>query len=249
MDYLLEAQDLIKEYGDSDLTTTVINHLNLNIPANRFTVIMGPSGSGKSTLLYLLAGLDQPSNGTIKVMNSSLLEKDEDQLAIFRRKNVGFVFQDHHLLNELSLEENIMVTAYLVSKDRKIVQEKIRQLMEAVGIYHLKDRLPSEISGGERQRCAIVRALINSPALLMADEPTGSLNSQSSVEVMKCFEKFHNTGQSILMVTHDISAAVYGDTIYYIRDGRFIDHLDLDKENSYSDIKQSIQRWLGNHGW
>ncbi len=249
MEHVLKTEHIKKYYRKSDQEHPILKSLSLSIVAGKFTVLMGASGSGKSTLLHLLGGLDQPSSGHITVLGQRISDYSEMQLAKFRRKHIGFVFQDHNLINQLTLEENIMLAGYLVSKDKKAVRKRAKQLLEQLGIAQLANRLPGEVSGGESQRGAIARALINEPAVLMADEPTGNLNSESSSKVLECFRTLHQSGQSILMVTHDIPSTAYGDEVYYLKDGAIVDHMNFEKVSSFNKKREAITHWLENLGW
>ena len=244
MDYVVSAKALTKYYQQ---TQPVLKSLDLCIEPGKFTVLMGASGSGKSTLLHLLGGLDRPSSGHIEVLGHRISGYREKRLAKFRRQNIGFVFQDHHLIHELSLRDNILLAGYLVERDKRKVQKKAEELLEQLGIASLAYRLPSEVSGGESQRVAIARALIINPKILMADEPTGNLNSKLSADILACFRELHRAGQSILMVTHDITASLAGDEVYYMRDGQTIGHINLNGADS--ERKESLTNWLEKLSW
>ena len=170
-------------------------------------------------------------------------------MARFRRRHIGFVFQDHNLISDLSLKENILVAGYLVNSDRKVVQARAALLMEQLEIASLARRFPSQVSGGERQRCAIARALINTPKILMADEPTGNLNSSASKKVLSCFEQVHQSGQTVLMVTHDPKSACYGDRVLFLKDGALVDTLTFDKQKKLVERRGVLLNWLQSLGW
>ncbi len=246
---IIKTESLEKTFSEGAKGHKGIDDVNIEIGNGEFTVIMGSSGSGKSTLLYLLSGLDSPSNGKIFLNNIPIHKLNERLLAPFRVNHVGFVFQDHNLISELSLKENILIVGYLSKRDRKVVQERTARLMEELGIQALADRLPSQVSGGERQRCAIARALINNPKILMADEPTGSLNSSASEKVLSCFKKIHTDGQTVLMVTHDPKSACYGNRVLFMQDGRIGDSFDFDVNHSPKQRHESLLEWLGSLGW
>ena len=249
MNYVLQIECVTKYYQEVDKSQPVLKELDLNIKAGKFTILMGPSGSGKSTLLYLLGGLDKPSSGIVRVLGHNICRKSESQLAKFRRQHIGFVFQNHNLIHQLTLEENIWLAGYLVKRDKREVRRRTRQLMQQLGIGHLANRLPGEISRGESQRGAIARALINEPKILMADEPTGNLNSKSSVNVLECFHELHKSGQSILMVTHHIPSTAFGDEVFYLKDGAILDYLNLQNSGSVKQKKDRITHWLETNGW
>ncbi|MEO0333182.1 MAG: ABC transporter ATP-binding protein [Bacteroidota bacterium] len=244
MGYIVSAKAITKYYQQ---TQPVLKLLDLCIEPGKFTVLMGASGSGKSTLLHLLGGLDRPSSGYIDVLGQRISDYREKQLAKFRRQNIGFVFQDHHLIHELTLKDNILLAGYLVERDKRKVQKRAEELLEQLGIASLAHRLPSEVSGGESQRAAIARALIINPKILMADEPTGNLNSKLSADILACFRDLHRAGQSILMVTHDITASLAGDEVYYMRDGKIVGHMGVN--GTEPERKESLTNWLEKLSW
>jgi len=181
---IIQAKDLKKSYFTGKTEVPVINTLNLSLYKGDFTVIMGSSGSGKSTLLYLLSGLENPTDGEIWLEDKPVHSMDEKLITLLRREYIGFVFQDFNLVPNLTFLENILIPAYLVKNDRKALKDKAIALMKKVEILELADRLPSEVSGGQQQRCSMARAVINNPRVVMADEPTGNLNSNSSKAVL-----------------------------------------------------------------
>lgn len=247
--YVIKTASLEKSFRTGEFNSKGIKNLNLGIKEGEFTVIMGNSGSGKSTLLYMLSGLDQPTQGSIWLNNTPIHDLNENSMALFRRKHVGFVFQDHNLISDLSLKENILVAGYLVNKDRKSVQDRAILLMEQLEIAAMAHRLPSQVSGGERQRCAIARALINTPKILMADEPTGSLNSSASEKVLSCFKEVHQAGQTVLMVTHDPKSACHGENVLFIKDGQLLDTYRFDKKDDLAQRSDVLLNWLRSLGW
>ena len=244
---MIQVSNLTKTYPS--LSKPVINAVNLSIAPNSFVSIMGSSGSGKSTLLFLLSGLDFPTKGQIWLNGQLLNGYSEKGLALFRRKQLGFVFQDHHLINHLTLLENTMLPALLSNNNRKAAQKQAEGLLKQLGIYSLKNRLPSEVSGGERQGCAIARALINQAPILMADEPTGNLNARASRQVMDIFSQLHQQGQSILLVTHDINTAIRGERIIYLKDGKIEGELVFPKALEKEEKEKRSKKWLLEKGW
>ncbi len=247
---LLTTKKLKKVYQSDKQENTVIDNLDLTIYDREFAVIMGSSGSGKSTLLYLLGGLDQTTAGEIWFQDQAIHHKTEKQLALWRRKNLGFVFQSANLVPNLSLLENILVAGYLVSNDRSAVRQRAGELLQQAGLEELSHRLPSQLSGGQQQRGAIVRALINAPRILLADEPTGSLNSASSKAVLDIFSAFHRAGQTVLMVTHDIKSACHGQRVLYFRDGLIVDELKFgDGQKDIHDREEQLANWLVQKDW
>lgn len=246
---IVKTEALSKSFNGASKSHPGIVDVNIEINEGEFAVIMGNSGSGKSTLLYLLSGLDQPSQGHIFLNNTPIHKLGELAMALFRRNHIGFVFQDHNLISELSLKENVLIVGYLSKQDRKVVQTRTSLLLKELELDGLADRLPSQVSGGERQRCAIARALVNNPKILMADEPTGSLNSSASKKVLSCFKKVHDEGQTILMVTHDPKSACYGDGVLFISDGRLIDSFKFGINNDLEERNETLLRWLRSLGW
>ena len=228
-----------------------IKNVNVEIYEKEFTVIMGSSGSGKSTLLYLLSGLDNITAGVVTFDEISLASLTEKKMAEFRRKKIGFVFQAINLVPSLSLYENVVISGYLVEKDRKKVDIRGIELLKLVGLEEQIDRLPSRISGGQQQRAAVARALINSPKVLFADEPTGALNSAQGENILDILTDLNNKGQGIVMVTHDIKAASRADRILFIKDGRVDGDMNLDKYSTKDKElrEKAVFDFLSEKGW
>lgn len=248
---ILKAEMLCKTFSNSSIQQHVLKNLNIEIREGDFTVIMGSSGSGKSTLMYALSGMDKPTLGSITFKGEEISGYSNDKLAIFRRKHCGFVFQQMYLNDTMSVLDNILVCGLLVNKDKKALTAKAKELLTKVGMseacYH---KYPAQLSGGEAQRVAIVRALINSPEIVFADEPTGALNSTNSTNVLDVMTDINNAGQSIIMVTHDMKTARRANRILYLRDGNIIDELELGtyvKEDK--DRHQRLREFLERMGW
>lgn len=217
---LLEASNLSKEYGDINKTSAVID-LSMEVSEGEFIGIMGPSGSGKSTLVNILSGIIKPTTGIVKINNCEINKMDKNTLAIFRRNHLGFVFQDFNLLDNLTIKENIMLPMILDKKSPKEMDERVDELLNYFNIMEIKNKYPYEISGGQAQRCAISRALVNKPSLVFADEPTGNLDSKSSNQVMENFTRMNEEkNTTILMVTHDVFAASFCKKVIFIKDGK-----------------------------
>lgn len=217
-----------------------------------FTVIMGASGSGKSTLLYSLSGMDQPSLGKVEFDGTDISKYTNDQLAVFRRKNCGFVFQSVYLLDNMSVMDNILTGALVTQKNSKELIQRVKTLLSQVGLEEkIWSKFPNQLSGGESQRVGIVRAIINQPKVVFADEPTGALNSASSTDVLDIFTEVNEGGQSIVMVTHDIKTAIRGNRIIYLKDGYISGELRLGiyKKNNIEDRKEKLQAFLEEMGW
>ncbi len=247
---LIKAKDLCKSYANDGLQNHVLNHIDLEIIEEDFTVIMGSSGSGKSTLLYCLSGMDTITSGEIHFKEKLISKMKTNELAKLRRESIGFIFQQMHLVSNLSLFENVAVSGYLLKKPN-VVNKRAMELLESVGLSDAYNRLPSQVSGGQQQRAAIARALINEPSLVFADEPTGALNSKFGQNVLDLLTEVNRKGQSILMVTHDVKAAIRGNRIIYIQDGRIDGELNMDpyKEDDRKSRETQIISWLSSKGW
>ena len=220
MDILVKITDLKKIYQMGDVTFEALKSVSLDVSAGDFVAIMGPSGSGKSTLLHLVGGLDRPSAGSVQVGEHALQTMNETALARFRRAHIGFIFQFFNLVDNLTVRANVELPALLANRrDRKGIREHSNGLLARLGIADQAQKHPWELSGGQRQRVAIARALINCPTLLLADEPTGNLDSASGQEVLSILSEFHRGGQTIILVTHDALAAAHAAHVFFIRDG------------------------------
>lgn len=249
---IIKTASLCKSYSTNGQQNHVLRNIDLEIYTGDFTVIMGSSGSGKSTLLYNLSGMDTPTQGEVHFNGNRIDNLTEGELAAFRRKDIGFIFQQMHLVSNLSIFENITVPGYLLKKySGKEVEKRAENLLEKTDIKELKYRLPSQISGGQQQRAAVARALINEPTLLFADEPTGALNSKAGNEILKLLTDLNRDGQSILMVTHDIKAAIRADRIIYLQDGQITGEICLDKyqPDTKLDREKQVLAWLTSKGW
>lgn len=248
---ILNTKMLCKSFSNAGTQQHVLKNLNIEIYEGDFTIIMGSSGSGKSTLLYALSSMDQPTLGEVYFGEMELSKLSSDKLAVFRRDNCGFIFQQIYLNPSMSVLDNILVSGYLVGKNKKVVLAKARELLAQVGIdeqSHVK--FASQLSGGEAQRVGIVRALINSPKIVFADEPTGALNSGSAKNVLDIMTDINRTGQSIAMVTHDIKTASRGNRILYLRDGIIESELTLPfYEKDDTQRMKKLQDFLEQMGW
>ncbi|MBC8059516.1 MAG: ABC transporter ATP-binding protein [Clostridiaceae bacterium] len=248
---ILNTKDLCKTYLTDGEAVHAIKNINLDIYQGDFTVIMGSSGSGKSTLLYILSGMEDTTSGSVNFEEIVLNDLNEDQLSIFRRKKIGFVFQGINLVPNLSIIENVILPGYLVEKSKKKVDQRARELLGIFGLEEQSFRLPSQVSGGQQQRGAIARALINSPQVLFADEPTGALNSLQGQNILNVFTELNSKGQTLVMVTHDIKAACRADRILFIKDGRIDGDMKLCKysETDISKREKTIFDYLTQKGW
>jgi putative ABC transport system ATP-binding protein len=224
---VLSAQALRKEYGKGAALVRAVDDVSLDVAHGESVAIVGPSGCGKSTLLYLLGGLERPTAGTLALEGRQLEQMPETGLAKLRRHALGFVFQAFHLVDELTALENIELPALLAGSSPRAARERARELLDQVGLEDRAEHLPSALSGGQRQRVAIARALANSPLVVLADEPTGNLDSAATTEVLRLFEQLHAGGQTLLVVTHDERIAATADRLITMRDGRFVGETKL----------------------
>lgn len=248
---ILRTNMLSKTFSTGGLQQHVLKNLNLEIKEGDFTVIMGASGSGKSTLLYALSGMDKPTLGDIYFKEQEISKYSNDKLAVFRRKNCGFIFQQIYLLGSMSVLDNCLASGLLVNKKKNMVEKKAKELLKLVGLNEIDfNKFPSQLSGGEAQRAGIVRALMNDPQVVFADEPTGALNSTSSKEVLDLLTKVNEQGQSILMVTHDIKSAGRGSRILYLKDGVVCGECNLGKYISGDKERhEKLVAFLKEMGW
>ena len=222
MDFI-RTDSLTKHYEMGLTTVKALNGVNLSLPEKSLTVVMGPSGSGKSTLLHLLGGLDRPTDGEIYVNGSVLSQLDENDLAVFRRQTVGFVFQSFNLIQSFNALENVSYPMRFMNTSRKIRTEQAMHYLEQVGIADRTSHKPTELSGGQQQRVAIARALVNNPTIILADEPTGNLDTASGFSVMEILANLNQNGRTVLVVTHDPRMCQFASHIIYLLDGKVVD--------------------------
>ncbi len=251
MKSIIETKKLCKTFSNGGVQQHVLKNINLEIYEGDFTIIMGASGAGKSTLLYSLSGMDKPTLGSVLFDGTEITKKNTDELAVFRRSHCGFVFQQVYLVDSMSVLDNIMAAGLLVYKDKGTLVKKAGDLLKAVNIDEtLWNKFPTQISGGEAQRVGIARALINDPKLVFADEPTGALNSQTGKAVLDTLTRFNEKGQSIVMVTHDISSARRGNRILYVKDGEIAGECNLGKYvTGDKERHQKLNDFLATMGW
>ena len=251
MKNIIETKKLCKTFSNGGIQQHVLKNIDLEIYEGDFTVIMGASGAGKSTLLYSLSGMDKPTLGSVSFDGTEITKMNTDELAIFRRSNCGFVFQQVYLVESMSVLDNIMAAGLLIYKDKKVLAKKAGELLKAVNIDEtLWGKFPTQISGGEAQRVGIARSLINDPKLVFADEPTGALNSQTGKAVLDTLTKFNEKGQSIVMVTHDINSARRGNRILYVMDGEIAGECLLGKYvTGDKERHQKLSDFLAKMGW
>lgn len=226
---VLKAVHLSKIYGNGEEHFHAIKNINLEIYDGDFTVIMGSSGSGKSTLLYLLSGLDSVTGGEVYFKGKRIDSYSESELSQFRAKKIGYVYQAVNLVPDLTIFENVAFPGYIAKHNKSVIKKKALSLIKAMGIEGQQNRLPSQVSGGQQQRAAIARALINSPEVIFADEPTGALSQEQGVAILDILLEMNRNGQSIVMVTHDISAACRAERLILVKDGMIDEILELGK--------------------
>jgi len=217
----LKIENLCKVYGKDENQVTALDHVSLTIEKGEFTAIIGPSGSGKSTLLHIIGGVDVPTSGKVFLDGQDVYAQSNDKLAIFRRRQVGLIYQFHNLIPTLTVVENI--TLPILMDKRKVNTERLNDLLEMLGLKDRKTHLPNQLSGGQQQRVSIGRALINAPAVMLADEPTGSLDSRNGHEIIKLLKESNQKyRQTLLLVTHDENIALQADRIIGISDGKVV---------------------------
>lgn len=242
---MLTVKDLHKSYQVGKNTYEVLKGVSLQVKKGEFVAVMGPSGSGKTTLLNCISCYIPADSGTITLGNTELAHLDEDVLARVRNRQLGFVFQDFLLLDGLTVRQNILLPAIISESVNALVEERANQLCDVFGISHIRDKYPAEISGGEKQRTAVARALINHPLLILADEPTGNLDSKSSRAVIHTFEQAKKTLEAtIFMVTHDSFAASFCDRVIILRDGvvwRTLERAELDRASFQNQLLDAIR--------
>ncbi|MGC8877969.1 MAG: ABC transporter ATP-binding protein [Anaerolineae bacterium] len=240
---ILEARQVSKQYRMGEVTVHALNGVDFTVAKGEFVAIMGPSGSGKSTLLHLLGGLDSVSDGEITLAGHRLTQLDDNQVTLVRRRNIGFIFQFFNLLPMLSAEENIALPLLIDGQNPNAHRERIDHLLQLVGLADRRHHKPDQLSGGEQQRVAIARALVTNPAIVLADEPTGNLDSKTGEEILRLLRRScDELHQTIVMVTHDARAASFADRVVFLMDGRVVGELNTTGDRN-ADIR-AIQRCL-----
>lgn len=249
---ILQGEKITRIFHQGKIETKVLDGVDIKIFEKDFTVIMGPSGAGKSTLLYMLGGMDRITGGRVLYREKEISSFSENQMGRLRAEEFGFVFQQTHLVSNLTLLENVLVAGYVSKKDSaEKVRERAENLLRQMDVEEAKNRLPSQVSGGEAQRAAIARAMIGKPGLLFADEPTGALNQANTHEVLGLLTDLNRKGQSILMVTHDLRSAARGNRILYLEDGKICDELALEPYNEMEEKQRErdVSQWLSRLRW
>ena len=221
---IIKVKNLIKVFGKDETTNRVLENLNLEIKKGEFVSIMGESGCGKSTLLYLLGGLDKPTSGEIYINDKDINKLKEKQMSNFRRRDIGFVFQFYNLVQNLTVEENIMLPVIMDGRKEKDYKERLEMILKTIGLEEKRKALPNKLSGGQQQRVSIARAIILNPSIILADEPIGNLDSRSGKTVMELLKKINEDEKiTIVQVTHSEESAKYGNRIIKIKDGKIIE--------------------------
>lgn len=255
---ILSTRCLSKTYVADGVQTHVLGNVNIELYRGDFTSIMGPSGSGKSTLLYCISGMDAPTSGQVVFEGEDITRFDEERLSTIRAQSFGFVFQTANLVSNLTLYENVAVPGYLKrGRNAAETRNTVNDLIGRMGLSEIASHLPSQASGGQKQRCAVARAVVNEPAIVFADEPTGALNRANSIEVLDLLCELNRDGIGILMVTHDVCSAVRGNRVLYFEDGAVRGELDLppwDPELSENEAyvcerEAMVNSWLSSLAW
>jgi putative ABC transport system ATP-binding protein len=247
-DIIISAKNVSKKFGN----VQILNNISIDIYDKDFTVIMGTSGAGKSTFLYCLSGMDKITDGKVIYNEQEISSFNEKRMSELRTNNFGFVFQQSYLISNLTLFENIAVAGYINKKHTaKEVNDKAHDILKKMGVDKAENRFPSQVSGGETQRAALARAIINSPDIIFADEPTGALNKKNSNDVLNLLSELNRNGQNIIMVTHDLRAAIRGSRILYLEDGKITSELKLSAYNDddAKDRETQVNNWLSVLQW
>ncbi len=247
MEIVLETRNLRKEYGTRGMVFAAIDGVDVKVYKGEFLGIMGPSGAGKTTLLNILSTIDRPTSGKVYYGDKDISTMKNRELSIFRRNNIGFLFQDFNLLDNMSVEDNIALPLALSNVNIKEIKERVERLSSFFGLKDQLKKYPYQLSGGQKQRVAAARAIITSPTIVFADEPTGALDSKSSQELLQCLVKMNEElNTTIIMVTHDAFAASYCKRILYLKDGRI--HARLDKDSTRKEFFKRIIDFVGSMG-
>lgn len=218
---ILRIEDLTKIYGSGETEVRALDGVSFSLEKGEFLAIIGPSGSGKSTLLHIIGGVDRPTSGRVFLNGQDVYQQNEEQLAVFRRREVGLIYQFYNLIPVLNVVENM--TLPVLMDRRKVNDDRLKELLDTLGLQGKRDRLPNQLSGGEQQRVSIGRALMNAPAVVLADEPTGNLDSKNSAEIVDLLKLSNRKyGQTLIVITHDESIALQADRILSIDDGRIV---------------------------
>ena len=240
---VLEANNVTKQYSMGEVVVSALREVSFVVTKGEFVAVMGPSGSGKSTLLHLLGGLDEPTSGEIALAGHTITHLSDDEVTIVRRRKVGFIFQFYNLVPTLTAAENVALPLLIDGQRIDKHTEKIERLLAMVGLAERRDHKPDQMSGGQQQRVAIARAFVNDPEIVLADEPTGNLDSQSGTAILELLRRSAEAlQQTIVMVTHDPRAASYADRVVFLKDGRIVQNLAVEAKSGASDDIRNIMR-------
>jgi putative ABC transport system ATP-binding protein len=240
---VLEANNVTKQYQMGEVSVRALDQVSFVVEKGNFVAVMGPSGSGKSTLLHLLGGLDEPTMGDITLAGQPISRLSDDEVTLVRRRKVGFIFQFYNLVPTLTARENVALPLMIDGRNVKQYQAKIEELLQAVGLEERMDHKPDQLSGGQQQRVAIARAFVNDPEIVLADEPTGNLDSKSGTAVLRLLRQFcDERQQTIVMVTHDPRAASYADCVAFLKDGRTVQELTVQGSGGDENDIRAIMR-------
>lgn len=252
MSQILKVKDLCKTYIISSISNNVLCNIDLTVDSGEFVTVMGPSGSGKSTLLYTISGMDPPTSGTVEFEGKDISKMSEKELTDLRLNEMGFIFQQMYMMKNLCILDNIVLPGYQSGTDKKVIDQRAEELMRKLDIIQTASYELTEVSGGQLQRACLCRALINSPKILFADEPTGALNSRAAEDVMNELISVNNSGTTVLMVTHSERVAASSSRIVYLVDGGIQGELSLGKLNDNAEIparERTLHHWLSELGW
>ena len=244
---VLKVSNIEKYYGNKSNITKAINNISFTVEEGEFIGVMGASGSGKTTLLNCISTIDKVSSGHIFINNNDITKLNTKKIAKFRREELGFIFQDFNLLDTFNVADNIYLPLVLSKEPYALMKPKLEKLAKPLGINHLLEKYPYEISGGQKQRVAVARALITHPKIILADEPTGALDSKSTDQLLSIFDQIHQSGQTILMVTHSSKAASYASRVLFIKDGQIFHQLykgDMSNQEMYQAISDTLTMLL-----
>jgi len=240
---VLEAKEISKQYQMGEVTVNALDNVQFGVQKGEFVAVMGPSGSGKSTLLHLLGGLDEPTDGEITLAGQPITRLSDDEVTLVRRRKVGFIFQFYNLIPTLTAAENVALPLLIDGAKVRDYEKKVTDLLDLVGLANRREHKPDQMSGGQQQRVAIARAFVNDPEIVLADEPTGNLDSKSGTAILELLRRScDELGQTIVMVTHDARAASFADRVVFLKDGRIVRQLDVEKKSGDGEDIRAIMR-------
>jgi putative ABC transport system ATP-binding protein len=242
---ILETKQLIKTYPTDGMEVNALRGVDLKIRAGELVAVMGPSGSGKSTLLHILGGLDRPTAGEVYITDRRIDLMNEAKRSILRRQTVGFVFQAFNLIGNLNVKDNVELPALVAGSSARQARQRRQELLSNLGIEQKARNAPAQLSGGEKQRVALARALVNHPAILLADEPTGNLDTKTAMEVLRLLRQTHTEGQTILMVTHDPTVASIAQRVIFMQDGMISREVELKEKGDTRSLISEMLDWEG----